>query len=361
MLLNFCYSGYGRELCSTDCKMVHRYSYCYQRIGQIQFVFQEEKGCDKKRCTLKPKTKNNVNDTRLQLDFLLKSTASVFIMRYTIDFPYHNPHDWFDLVIKEVNATGQKNSTISEHFPRLYSFFTEIAEICNGIHVLQTSNFIGEGIHTWGQTEKNDDAIPQNFSDPLFIDSFILNMIDELKFVIRDPIHEQNRVDMLLYFIFFVNSTSINLLLDFMASYEILSSEDGFDIFWQGNLTLTKHTPRYFLSLSAYYEKCLIQSKDEVMNGQLILSWIPHSQDKWIHNNQKDLYYLYRDGKERNLSWEEASSTCKTNQSLLPILTSKGKQEELIRLVDYLQLPIIFIGLYETKVSNILLCLNFRL
>ena len=360
MLFKFCYSGYGREICSTDCKMIHEYIYCYKRIGQIQFAFQEDKGCDKKRCTLKPKAKKYLNDTSLQFDFLLKSTAGVFIMRYTIDFTYHNPHDWFDLIIKEVNTTVEKYSTVTEHFPRLYSFFTEIAEICNGIHVLQTANFIGEGIPTWGQTEKNDDAIPQDLSDPEFHHSFIMNMIDELKFVVRDPIHEQNRVDMLLYFIFPTNTTNIDLSLDFRANYEIFSSEDGFDIFWQGNLILTKHIPRYFLSLSAYYESCLIQSKDKVMNGKLILSWIPHSQDKWIHNNHKDLYYLYRDGKEGNVSWEEASSICKTNQSILPILTSKGKQQELIKLVDYLQLPIIFIGLYETEVSNILLCLNNR-
>ena len=235
VLFKFCYSGYGREICSTDCKMVHRYNYCYQRISQIQFAFQEEKGCDKKRCTLEPKTKKYINDTSLQFDFLLKSTANVFIMRYTIDFPYHNPHDWFDLVIKEVNATSQKYSIISEHFPRLYFFFTEIAEVCNRIHVLQTANFIDEGIPTWGQTEKNDDAIPQNLSDPEFHHSFIMNMIDELKFVVRDPIHEQNRVDMLLYFIFPANTTNIDLLLDFMANYEVFSSEDGFDIFWQGN------------------------------------------------------------------------------------------------------------------------------
>ena len=221
MLLNFCYSGYGRELCSTDCKMVHRYSYCYQRIGQIQFVFQEEKGCDKKRCTLKPKTKNNVNDTRLQLDFLLKSTASVFIMRYTIDFPYHNPHDWFDLVIKEVNATGQKNSTISEHFPRLYCFFTEIAEVCNRIHVLQTSNFIGQGIPTWGQTEKNDDAIPQNFSDPLFIDSFILNMIDELNLL--SEIQFMNKIGWICYCILFFLST-LPVLIYYSTSWPVMKS-----------------------------------------------------------------------------------------------------------------------------------------
>ena len=343
-------------MCSRECKMVPGYKYCYQKTSQRQFVFQEERVCDQKRCTLKPKLKKYLNDISLQFDFLLKSAASLFVMRYTITFPYHNPHDWFDLILKEINAPSEKYSTIIEHSPAFHSFFTEIADVCNKIHVLQTANFI-EGIPTWGQTQKNIDSIPQNLSAEEDYE-FVTKMSKELKFIVRDPIHEQNRLDMLLYFIFPANNTDIYLSFNFKANYDIFAPDDGFDIFWQSNLNLNKDTPEYFLSLSAYYDSCLIQSKDKIMNGKLTLSWIPHPHNNYMNIVHNGLYYLYQNGKEVRRSWKEASSICETNNSFLPILTTKARQEQLIRLIDYLQLPIIFIGLNEIEASVMLLYLN---
>ena len=357
VLSNICFAGYGREICPRECIMVPGYTYCYQKTSQRQFTFQEEKACDQKRCTSKRKLRNHLNDISLQFDFLLKSATSLLIIRYTITFPYHNPHDWFDLILKEVNAPSEKYSTISEHSSAFHSFFTEIADVCNKIHMLQTANFIGEGSPTWGQTQKNFDSIPQNLSAEEHYE-FVTKMSNKLKFVIIDAIHEQNRWDMLLYFIFPANNTDIDLLLNFKANYDIFASDDGFDMFWESNLNLNKDTPEYFLSLSAYYYSCLIQSKDKVMNGKLTLSWIPHLPKNDMNIVHEGLYYLYQRGKEAYLSWKEASSLCETNNSFLPILTSKTRQEQLIKLVDYLQLPIIFIGLYESKASTMLLYLN---
>ena len=347
--------------------MLPGYKICYQKKSQSQFVFEEEKACDQKMCFLKSKPKRFLNDSSLQLDFLLKLTKSLFIMRYTINFLYHNPHDWFDLILKEVNVPSEKYSSITEHSLVFHSFYTEIAADCNKTHVLQTAIFIGGRIPTWSQArtslhdreefvkiinklDRIDRSMIEEFNRWNILQNKIMN---ETYFFAREPIHEQNRLDMLLYFSFSADNTEIDLFLDFKANYDIIFADDGFDIFWKSSLSLNKDAPEYFLSLSAYYESCLIQSKGKVMNGNLTLSWIPYSSNNFSEIFQKDLYYLYQGTKKwESLTWNKASSICETNNSFLPILTSKARQEQLIRLIDYLQLPIIFIGLNEIKAST---------
>ena len=140
-------------------------TYCYKIVGQTQFQLKEEKICGTKHCTLKRRFYHHCkNYTSLQLHFILKSTSSLLIRRYTLVFTYFNPHDWFDLMLKDFNVNEFKDITTKRHLTDFYSFFTEIAEICEQKTVIHTSNYLGEGTLTWGQ-EKQFLGLPTNISD----------------------------------------------------------------------------------------------------------------------------------------------------------------------------------------------------
>ena len=126
-----------------------------------------------------------------------------------------------------------------------------------------------------------------------------------------------------------------------------------FEITWNSILHLTDDSPGYFLSLSANYEECFIESVASVKNGILKLYWIPYLKKRQVTNIFENSFYIYKSGKETILSWKEAAWKCDSNNSTLPILTNKEIQTELVKSIDNAQLPIIFIGLYELKVSNL--------
>ena len=134
-----------------------------------------------------------------------------------------------------------------------------------------------------------------------------------------------------------------------------------FIIIWNSTLHLTDDTPGYFLSLSAYYEYCFIESIARPKNVMLKLYWIPYLKERIITNNFENNFYLYNDEKETILSWKEVGRNCVSNNSTLPIITNQELQTELISFIDYAQLPIIFIGVYEFKVSNMVSKMNICL
>ena len=77
---------------------------------------------------------------------------------------------------------------------------------------------------------------------------------------------------MILYYFFqtsFPNGTKIDLLLNFSALYAPI--DDIIQIFWRINLELKSNSPEYFLSLSAYYQDCFMQSKQNFLPGTLKL------------------------------------------------------------------------------------------
>ena len=174
-----------------------------------------------------------------------------------------------------------------------------------------------------------------------------------IEYPFQDNNHENMRFDLLFYFLFDKTFTEIDLLMHFRAIYAVIFLDDRFEITWNSTLHLTENTQGYFLCLCAYYEHCFIQSIGELMNGMLILYWIPYSRENLIANKFENNFYLYQDGKESILSWKEAALKCDLDGSTLPILTNKEIQTELVSLIDYAQMPIIFIGLYNTEVSHV--------
>ena len=98
-------------------------TYCYKIVRQTQFQLKEEKICGTKHCILKRKLYHHCkNYTSLQLHFILKSTSSLLIRRYALLFSYFNPHDWFDLILKDFNVNEPKDITIKRHLNDFYSF-----------------------------------------------------------------------------------------------------------------------------------------------------------------------------------------------------------------------------------------------
>ena len=336
-------------------------TYCYKIVRQTQFQLKEEKICGTKHCILKRKLYHHCkNYTSLQLHFILKSTSSLLIRRYALLFSYFNPHDWFDLILKDFNVNEPKDITIKRHLNDFYSFFTEIAEMCEEKHVIHTSNYLGEGILTWGQ-EKQPSGLPPNTS---YVD--ILHHIRQtnklaMEYPFRDQNHENMRFDLLIYFIFSNDLKKLDLSLHFRTMYApFIINYDRFEIIWNSTLHLTDDTPEYFLSLSAYYEQCFIQSIAKLKNGMLKLYWIPYLKERLVTNIFDNNFYLYDYGKAAILSWNKAADNCESNNSTLPILTNKEIQTELVSSIDFAQLPIIFIGLRESKVrimrSKITIC-----
>ena len=140
---------------SPICQSMSMNTYSYTKVGQTQFQLKEEYVCGTKYCTLKAKHLRCKNYTTLQLYFVLKSNSTLLIRRYTLLFPYYNPHDWFDLIFKEVHINESNDIAIKRQLPDSHAFSTEIAEICEEKHVMRTSNYLGEGTFTWGQVTKD--------------------------------------------------------------------------------------------------------------------------------------------------------------------------------------------------------------
>ena len=332
-------------------------TYCFKKVRQRKFQLKEEYLCGTKHCTLKTKLHHCKNYTTLQLYFVLKSTSSLLIRRYRLLFSYFDPHDWYDLIFKEVHVNEPKDITIKRNLTDPHPFFNEIAEMCEEKHVLYTSNYIGEGTLTWGQeTNLSDDPpafIYKDYFHYLLVGQPMRNNKDAIIYPFRDQNHENMRFDLLIYFFFGSDLKKVDLSLHFRTMYAPSVYHNKFIIIWNSTLHLTDDTPGYFLSLSAYYENCFIQNIARLKNGMLKLYWIPYLKKRLVTNISKNNFYLYNDEKETILSWKEAGRNCVSNNSTLPIITNKEIQTELISFIDYAQLPIIFIGLYEFKVSNV--------
>ena len=232
--------------------------------------------------------------------------------------------------------------------------------MCEEKHVIHTSNYLGEGTLTWGQ-EKQFSGLPPNASNVDILHHIRQTNKLAMEYPFRDQNHENMRFDLLIYFIFSNDLKKVDLSLHFRTMYApfIMNYDRSrFEIIWNSTLHLTDDTPGYFLSLSAYYENCFIQSIAKLKNGMLKLYWIPYLKERLVTNNFENNFYLYKDGKEAILSWNEAADNCDSNNSTLPILTNKEIQTELVSSIDYAQLPIIFIGLRESKVSNMVSKIN---
>ena len=158
---------------------------------------------------------------------------------------------------------------------------------------------------------------------------------------------------MLLYYFF---QTADAIKIDLMLNFSAVSTQFPHvinELFWRSNLELKSNSPGYFLSLNAYYQDCFIQSKQTLLPGRLKLYWILHLKKKFPENaNVLGNNYISLQGGQKVMSWNEASLRCTVNGSSLPILPSKNKQTELISLIDYAQVPIIFIGLSQIEVSS---------
>ena len=331
-------------------------AFSYKKVGQIQFKLKEEHVLVTNNCNLKTKPQYCKGRTSLQLNFILKSISSLLIRRFMVILTYFNPHDWFDLILKGSNGYESTESAITRQSMELHSFYTEIAETCQEKYIVQTSNYLGEGTLTWGQNLHYQLGVKDNrlaaFDALRPLIYLQPNHLHPIKNHFQDENHENIRFDLLIYFIFSAKLRGIDLLMHLEALYAPQELSDRFEIAWNSTLHLTENTPGYFLSLSAYYEHCYIQSIGKLINGMLKLYWIPYSRENLIANKFENNFYLYQDGKESILSWKEAASNCDSDNSTLPILTNKEIQTELVSLIDYAQMPIIFIGLYESKVSN---------
>ena len=280
-------------------------------------------------------------------------------------------HDWYDVLFEEhlVLVDTEIQTPLKSMFS---SFYTESGEICGEHQLLQTANFIGDVAPTWGinyigldyynltgekpwfQLPKYSKQSPKHSQDA---------NRNNLEFPLRDSNHENNRADMLLHFDFPVNiSNNATLIFKmyFMARYHQYERQLEMSLF--GNITFTKFTSTCFISLNAFYKIIEISSQsldptmasiiDMSFNQTLKLSWIPQTKVKEAKSIfSRNKYYVHGWLKSVLLTWKEALVMCKLNNSLLPVITSKSEQSNIVRLVEGYQLPILYIGLYDMQVK----------